>query len=591
MSQPTPTATPFPQLIATALQRALGSLGAGADDTPQVTPTADPKFGDYQTNAAMVLSKPLKRNPRELAAQIVEAIDGGELFEKPEIAGPGFINFKLTGVAYAERVLAMLADPKLGVPAAAEPKRIVIDFSAPNVAKPMHVGHIRSTIIGDCLARVARFLGHDVISDNHLGDWGTQFGMILYGWKNLIDETALEKEPIEELMRVYKEVNRLQKEDTSLRDRCKAELVKLQAGDTENLAIWERCVDMSKVGLKRIYAKLDIEFDCWLGESFYNDALAPLVEELIANGIAVESDGAIAVFSDGAVGAEADPFLSQRDGEWVAQPFLIRKADGGFGYATSDLATIDYRVEQMAADEAWYVVGSPQQLHFDQLFATAARRGISMGLKLVPFGSILGKDRKMLRTREGETVQLADVLTEAVQRAAAIVDEKSADLPAVEREEIARLIGIGSVKYSELSQHRMTDYVFDWDTMLALKGNTAPYLINAYVRTRSIFRKLDGVVIQFDQPVEISDAGERTLAAKLAQFAEVVPDVLNDFRPNALANYLYEVASQYHRFYEACPVLSSEGVTRQTRLSLCELTSRVLKTGLGLMGISVPERM
>ena len=591
MPQSIPTATPFPQLIAAALQRALGSLGAGGDNTPQVTPTADPKFGDYQTNAAMVLSKPLKRNPRELAAQIVEAIDGGGLFEEPEIAGPGFINFKLTGAAYAERVLAMLADPKLGVPAAAEPKRIVIDFSAPNVAKPMHVGHIRSTIIGDCLARVARFLGHDVISDNHLGDWGTQFGMILYGWKNLIDETALEQEPIGELMRVYKEVNRLQKENPSLRDLCKAELVKLQAGDSENLTIWERCVEMSKVGLKRIYAKLDIEFDCWLGESFYNDALAPLVEELIANRIAVESDGAIAVFSDGGIEAEADPFLSQRDGEWVAQPFLIRKADGGFGYATSDLATIDYRAGQMAADEAWYVVGSPQQLHFDQLFATAARRGISMGLKFVPFGSILGKDRKMLRTREGETVQLADVLTEAVQRAAAIVDEKSADLPAVEREEIARLIGIGAVKYSELSQHRMTDYVFDWDTMLALKGNTAPYLINAYVRTRSIFRKLDGVVVQFDQPVEISDAGERALAAKLAQFAEVVPDVLNDFRPNALANYLYEVASQYHRFYEACPVLSSEGVTRQTRLSLCELTSRVLKTGLGLMGISVPERM
>jgi len=583
--------TPFPQLIAEALEGALAKLGAPDGFVAQVTPAKDLRFGDYQTNAAMLLSKALKRNPREIATEIVESIDGAGLFGKPEIAGPGFINFRLDGDAYGGRALAMLADPKLGVPPAAEAKRIVIDFSAPNVAKPMHIGHIRSTIIGDCLARVARFLGHEVISDNHIGDWGTQFGMILYGWKHLLDRGALEREPVEELVRVYKEVNRLQKEDDTLRDVCKAELVKLQAGDAENLAIWESCVEMSKTGLKKIYAKLDIEFDCWLGESFYNDALAPLVDELIDKGIAIESDGAIAVFSDGSLEPKDDPFLSQRDGEWVAQPFLIRKADGGFGYATSDLATIDYRAGELSADEAWYVVGSPQQLHFDQLFATAARRGVEMGLEFIPFGSILGKDRKMLRTREGETVQLADVLAESVQRAAAIVEEKSGGLPLGEREEIARLIGIGAVKYSELSQHRLTDYIFDWDTMLALKGNTAPYLINAYVRTRAIFRKLDGLEVSFDQPIEISDPGERALAAKLAQFAEVVPEVLDDFRPNALAQYLYELASQYHRFYEACPVLSSEGVTRQTRISLCELTSRVLKTGLGLMGIAVPERM
>lgn len=585
------TNTPFPKLIAAALQQALQALGAPEDFVAQVTPATDARFGDYQTNAAMMLKKVLGKNPREIAAQIVEAIDAGGLFEKPEIAGPGFINFQLTAAAYAGRMQALLADPKIGVPAAAEPKKIVIDFSAPNVAKPMHVGHIRSTIIGDCLVRIARFLGHEVIGDNHLGDWGTQFGMILYGWKNLLDQAALEKEPVNELVRVYKEVNRLQKDDGSLRDICKAELVKLQAGDEENLAIWERCVEMSKTGLKKIYAQLDVEFDYWLGESFYNDRLPSVVAELLEAGIAQESEGAIAVFSDGTGDPKDDPFLAQRDGEWEAQPFLIRKADGGFGYATSDLATIDYRVKEFGADEAWYVVGSPQQLHFEQLFATARRRGITMGLKFVSFGSILGKDRKMLRTREGEIVQLADVLTESVQRAAAIVEEKSGDLPEEERKEIARLIGVGAVKYSELSQHRMTDYIFDWDTMLALKGNTAPYLINAYVRTRSIFRKLEGTEVRFDEPLEIADDGERALASKLAQFAEVVPDVVNDFRPNALAQYLYEVASQYHRFWEACPVLTSEGVTRQTRISLCELTSRVLKTGLGLMGISVPERM
>ena len=581
----------FPELIASAVRQALAPLGVPDDFSPQVSPATDARFGDYQTNAAMMLSKALKSNPREIAAKIVEGIDGGELFEKPDIAGPGFINFKLKTEAFSQRILGMLGDEKLGVPTARSAKTIVIDFSAPNVAKPMHVGHIRSTIIGDCLARIARFLGHEVISDNHIGDWGTQFGMILYGWKNLLDEEALENEPVEELVRIYKEVNRMQKEDATLRDVCKAELVKLQAGDDENTAIWQKCVEMSKVGLKKIYAQLDIEFDHWLGESFYNDALAPLVEDLMEKGVARESDGAIAVFSDGTGEKKEDPFLAQRDGEWEPQPFLVRKADGGFGYAASDLATIDHRVKEFGADEAWYVVGAPQQLHFDQLFATARRRGIDIALKFVSFGSILGKDRKMLRTREGDTVQLADVLSEAVQRAAAIVDEKSAQLPEDERAEIARLIGIGAVKYSELSQHRMTDYIFDWDTMLALKGNTAPYLINAYVRSRSISRKLDGVEVDFTAPVEISDDGERALAAKLAQFAEVVPDVLTDFRPNALAQYLYEVASQYHRFYEACPVLTSEGVTRQTRISLCELTSRVLKTGLGLMGISVPERM
>ena len=286
MSQP--TATPFPDLIASALQRALEPIGAPEDFVAQVTPATDARFGDYQTNAAMMLSKALKNNPRAIATQIVESIDGGDLFETPEIAGPGFINFKIKAAAYATRMQELLADPRLGVPATPDPKKIVIDFSAPNVAKPMHVGHIRSTIIGDCLARIARFLGHEVISDNHIGDWGTQFGMILYGWKNLLDESALKKEPVEELVRVYKEVNRMQKEDETLRDVCKAELVKLQAGDEENLAIWERCVEMSKAGLKKIYEKLDVEFDYWLGESFYNEALAPLVDDLIAKGIAEE---------------------------------------------------------------------------------------------------------------------------------------------------------------------------------------------------------------------------------------------------------------------------------------------------------------
>lgn len=536
------------------------------------------QFGDYQSNAAMILAKELRRNPREVATAITEAFDGGGLCEKPEIAGPGFVNFRLTTAALTERLDDLLSDEeRLGVALSDQPKTIVSDFSAPNVAKPMHVGHIRSTIIGDSLTRIARFLGHRVIADNHIGDWGTQFGMILWGWKNLLDEVALETDPIPELLRVYREVNALTKEDESLRDVCKAELVSLQNGDAENLAIWERCIELSKLGLQKIYDRLNVSFDYWLGESYYNDQLAPLVDDLIANGIAEESEGAICVFF--------------RDDEKLAdKPALIRKSDGGFLYATTDLATIDYRISALGADAIWYVVGAPQQLHFDQIFSISAKRGQTADLQFIAFGSILGKDRKMLRTRSGETVQLADVLAEAVDRAKLIIEEKNAELPETEKNEIAEVIGIGSVKYAELSQFRMTDYIFDWDTMLSLKGNTAPYLLNAYVRTRAIFRKL-GTPFVKDGTIILTEEAEKDLLLKLAQFAEIVPMVLVDFRPNALAAYLYEVATTYHKFWEACPVLREEGDVRNTRLAICELTGRVLRCGLGLLGIRTTERM
>ncbi|MBP6603368.1 MAG: arginine--tRNA ligase [Verrucomicrobiales bacterium] len=536
------------------------------------------QFGDYQSNAAMILAKELRRNPREVATAITEAFDGGGLCEKPEIAGPGFVNFRLTTAALTERLDDLLSDEeRLGVALSDQPKTIVSDFSAPNVAKPMHVGHIRSTIIGDSLTRIARFLGHRVIADNHIGDWGTQFGMILWGWKNLLDEVALETDPIPELLRVYREVNALTKEDESLRDVCKAELVSLQKGDAENLAIWERCIELSKLGLQKIYDRLNVSFDYWLGESYYNDQLAPLVDDLIANGIAEESEGAICVFF--------------RDDEKLAdKPALIRKSDGGFLYATTDLATIDYRISALGADAIWYVVGAPQQLHFDQIFSISAKRGQTADLQFIAFGSILGKDRKMLRTRSGETVQLADVLAEAVDRAKLIIEEKNPELPETEKNEIAEVIGIGSVKYAELSQFRMTDYIFDWDTMLSLKGNTAPYLLNAYVRTRAIFRKL-GTPFVKDGTIVLTEEAEKDLLLKLAQFAEIVPMVLVDFRPNALAAYLYEVATTYHKFWEACPVLREEGDVRNTRLAICELTGRVLRCGLGLLGIRTTERM
>lgn len=536
------------------------------------------QFGDYQSNAAMILAKALKRNPRDVATAIAEAFDGGDLCEKPEIAGPGFINFRLTTAALTAKLTELIADEtRLGVTPAATPKTIVADFSAPNVAKPMHVGHIRSTIIGDCLTRVARFLGHRVIADNHIGDWGTQFGMILWGWKNLLDETALETAPIPELLRIYRDVNARTKEDPELLEVCKAELVRLQHGDPENLDIWQRCVELSKLGLRGIYDRLDVSFDYWFGESYYNDRLAPLVDDLIAKGIAEESEGAICVFF--------------RDNEKLAdKPALVRKSDGGFLYATTDLATIDYRISELGAEAIWYVVGAPQQLHFDQIFGVSAKRGQTADLQFIPFGSILGKDRKMLRTRSGDTVQLADVLAEAVDRARLIIEEKNPDLPEDEKNEIAEVIGIGSVKFAELSQFRMTDYIFDWDTMLSLKGNTAPYLINAYVRTRAIFRKL-GSPFEAGGSVALTEEAEKELLLKLAQFAEIVPTILDDFRPNALAAYLYEVATTYHKFWEACPVLKAEGEVRQTRLALCELTGRVLRLGLGLLGIRTTEKM
>jgi len=585
----------FADQLSRLLNEALHETASAADIpsnfVAQIDQAQNRQFGDYQSNVAMILAKQVKKTPSDLAAEIIEAIPESNLIETPEIAGPGFINFRITETALDTRLTELLADDtRLGVAKAKSPQTIVADFSAPNVAKPMHVGHIRSTIIGDSLTRIGRFLGHKVISDNHIGDWGTQFGMILWGWKNLLDEAAMEENPIEELLRIYRDVNAKTKDDEALKETCKNELVKLQGGDEENLQIWERCIELSKTGLQKIYNRLDVNFDHWLGESFYNDQLGPLVEQLLESGIAEESDGAVAVFSDGSLPEKEDPLLKNEDDEWKPQPALIRKSDGGFLYATTDLATIDYRIEKLGADAIWYIVGAPQQLHFDQIFQVAKRRGQDADLQFIPFGSILGKDRKMLRTRSGDTVQLADVLDEAVERARKIVEEKNPDFSNEEKTEIAEIIGIGSVKYAELSQFRMTDYIFDWDTMLALKGNTAPYLLNAYVRTRAIFRKLGNDYVPASD-ISLTEDAERTLTLRLAQFAEIVPTVLDDFRPNALAQYLYDVATTYHKFWEACPVLKAEGAVRNTRLALCELTGRILRCGLGLLGIRTTEKM
>ncbi len=543
----------------------------------EIVAAADTRFGDYQSNVAMVLAKEAKANPRALAAQIAEQFDGGDVCERPEIAGPGFLNFRLRADWVAQRLSELVGDARCGVPTAEVSQRIIIDFSSPNIAKPMHVGHIRSTILGDSLARIARFLGHEVVTDNHLGDWGTQFGKVLYGWKHLLNREALNRDAMAEITRLYREVNALEETNPEVRLAAREELVKLQQGNAENRTLWEQLVALSWAEFQSIYDQLDIRFDERLGESFYDAALGPLVEKLLAAGTAEISEGAVCLFF------RDIPALADK-------PCLIRKSDGGFLYATTDLATLEYRMERWNPQAIWYVTGAPQQLHFQQIFAAAARMGIAVRFDHIAFGSILGEDHKLMKTRSGDNVALRDVLEEAVTRARAMMEEKNPELPESEKIRIAHVVGLGAVKYAELSQHRMTDYVFSWSKMLSLQGNTAPYLQNAYVRIRSIFRKL-GAELGDVKEIAFTEAAERTLALLLLQFGEVVPLVLREFRPNLLANYLFETATAFHTFYEACPVLKSEGIVRHSRLVLCEATARILKQGLHLLGVEVPERM
>lgn len=576
--------------LSAALKAVLGEE-LPADFCASVTPSADLRFGDYQSNAAMVLAKRCRTNPRALAQQVVDRM-GQDGVCSLEIAGPGFINFRIKPEFYAARLLAMLADDRLGVEKVQDPKTIVIDFSAPNVAKPMHVGHIRSTIIGDALSRVARFVGHNVITDNHIGDWGTQFGMILWGWKNILDEQALAANPIDELLRVYKDVNLMCKEKPELLDTCKAELVKLQAGDGENLAIWKRCVEVSKSGLSKIYGQLDIHFDYWLGESFYNDALAPLVDGMIAAGMARESDGAICVFSDGSVPPNEDPFLVQDKGEWRANPCIIRKADGGFLYATTDLATLDHRIRTWGADSIWYVVGAPQALHFRQIFSTQRRRGMDGDYRHIAFGSILGDDRKPFKTRSGDTVSLQDVLDEAIERAARVVEEKSPDMPEEEKKARGGSRGHRSRKICGALPEPNDGLRLQLGQNAGPPGGHGPRTSRTPM-CASVPSSASWTAARWTGPPPFSFQKMRKCIwrGSWARYGEVVPQVLDDCRPNVLAAYLFDLARAFHSFYEACPVLKSEGAVRHSRLALCELTARTLKHGLGLLGIQLPDRM
>jgi arginyl-tRNA synthetase len=565
----------FQSLLTKKLSDALAR--AGLPQAGELTQATDPRFGDYQTNVALPLGKQRGENPRALAEKIVAHLDVSDVSEPPAVAGAGFINFTLRSGAIEKQTLDISRDDRLGVAETESPQRIVIDFGSPNVAKPMHVGHIRSTVLGDALARVAKFLGHEVIRDNHVGDWGTQFGMVIWGWKNLLDQQALQRNPLAEIVHVYKETNERARKDPEVREACRQELVKLQAGDKENADIWNKCVAFSMQDFERVYRLLDVRYDLQCGESFYHDRLPGVVDRLLKAGIAEVSEGAVVVFF------HDDPAL-------VDKPLIIRKRDGGFNYATTDVATIDYRINELKADAIWYVVGAPQTLHFKQIFAVARREGYTTDLRHIIFGSVLGEDRKLMKTRSGENVPLRELLEEACRRARKIIDEKNPGLSEEEKNDIAEKIGIGAVKYADLSQYRTTDYIFSWDKMLSLHGNTAPYLQNAYVRIRSIFRKSGEAAPKIDKLL-FSERAEIELAKRVCQFAEIVPQVLDGFRPNILANYLFELANSFHAFYEACPVLKSEEPARGSRLMLSDLTARVLQCGLDLLGIKVPERM
>ncbi len=611
--------------LETQLKAAVAAVVPDADlSVVLVRPCPDPKFGDYQASALMAIGKARKANPRQLATEVLAKLDVSRWCEAVEIAGPGFLNFRIKNAALNETLNRVAAGAKLVEPAAA-PRTIVVDFSSPNVAKPMHVGHIRSTGIGDAIQRVLRLLGHRVITDNHLGDWGTQFGILLVGWATASScgrsiEDA--NDPIQELNSWYKllhaasqgdpialadlkqknaEANlepteKLHEPDAILK-RISHELVRLQHGEGHQRQIWETIRSISQKQFDEVYSRLGVKFDHTYGESFYNPWLAQVVANLQARGIARESESAVAVFSDGSIPPKEDPFLVSRDGEWIPDPAIVRKSDGGFNYMTTDLATIDYRLKTWAPDEIVYVVDDRQGPHFKKLFLTFARwqpeAAKKVKLRHVGFGKILGDDGKPFKTRSGDTVKLADLLNEAEERALKVVTEKNPTLSEAERKEIARVVGLGAIKYADLAPNRQTDYVFNWDKMLAFQGNTAPYLQYAYTRIRSIFRKAaeDGIAVEAGAQINATEPDELSLAKHLLNFSLTLEYVVEEYRPNYLCSYLYELAGCYSRFYESCPVLKATEPQRSSRLRLCELAGRVMKEGLNALGIEVLEQM
>lgn len=569
------------QLVAAEVEQAFSANGL-TDQPIILQPAKNRDFGDYQINGVMGAAKKTRQNPRELAQKVADALQQNPLIATARVAGPGFINLKLRPEKLAQYIKTSLQDEHLGIARNSKPQTIVIDYSSPNLAKEMHVGHLRSSIIGDSLNRVLTFLGHKVIAQNHVGDWGTQFGMLV---AYLIEQQQNGRADLElaDLEQFYRNAKVRFDEDKNFADTARDYVVKLQSGDASVLALWQQFVQTSLQHAQAVYKKLGLKLlpaDV-TGESFYNDQLQSTVNELLAKGIAVNSDGTKVVF--------LDEFKNQ-DNEPAA--FIIQKKDGGFLYASTDLACLRYRINTLHGNRLLYVVDARQSLHFDELFTVARKAGWlpdTVHAEHVPFGTMMGKDGKPFKTRSGDTVKLMDLLNEAVTRASALVASKNPELSADEIAHIGEVVGIGAVKYADLSKNRTSDYIFDWDSMLSFEGNTAPYLQYAYTRVQSVFRKAG--TWDNNAAITLNEAMEQQLAVELLKFEDVLDSVANTSYPHYLAAYLYQIATLFSRFYEACPILKADEATRNSRLQLTSLTGKTLQQGLALLGIDTLETM
>jgi arginyl-tRNA synthetase len=542
-----------------------------------VSPTNNEKFGDYQCNAAMELSKVLKKAPRQIAQEFADKVELPDFIEKIEIAGPGFINFFISNASLAEYIESLEHDSRLGVRQAGEGKTVVVDYSSPNVAKPMHIGHIRSTVIGNSIDRIYRFLGYNVIADNHLGDWGTQFGLMIVGYRNFADKEALKCAPVEELERIYVASYNKSKEDESWREEAKRELVKLQQGDAENLALWKEFIELSIEEFDTIYNRLGVKFDLYRGESFYNDRLPTIIQQLEDRNLAQESDGALIV-----------------DLEEEKMPIcIVRKSDGGYNYATTDLATVESRIEEFDPERIIYVTDERQQLHFKQFFTIAEKLELNANLVHVWFG-LMRLPEATFSTREGNVIKLAALLDEAESRALEMVKSSSPDMPREQQKDLARAIGIGAIKYTDLSQNPQSLVTFTWEKALNMEGNSAPYLQYAFARISSVYDKFHAKYPDTDLSIcsiNIEHMLERRIAIKLSRFPAAVQAAAENYRPNILADYLYDLAQIYSSFYQNVPFLKAEEGIRESRIRLCRSTASTLRQGLELLGIETPERI
>ena len=571
-------------LLSEKVSQAMILAGAPADCEPQVRQSAKVQFGDYQANGIMAVAKKLGQAPRQLAESVITHLDLKGIASNVEIAGPGFINIFLDRDWLAAQAKLALTQPRLGV-AAVEPQTIVVDYSAPNVAKEMHVGHVRSTIIGDAAVRTLSFLGHNVIRANHVGDWGTQFGMLIAYLEKQQNEHH-EEIALADLEAFYREAKRTYDEDEAFAERARAYVVKLQGGDEYCRAMWKKLVDITMGQNQLIYDRLNVTLTRKdvMGESLYNDMLPGIVEDLRAKGLAVTSEGATVVFLDEFKNKEGEPM-----------GVIIQKKDGGYLYTTTDIACAKYRYETLRADRVLYYIDSRQHQHLQQAWTIVRKAGYvpeSVPLEHHAFGMMLGKDGRPFKTRSGGTIKLADLLEEAHDRALTLVREKNPEMDEAELQQLAEVVGIGAVKYADLSKSRTTDYIFDWDNMLAFEGNTAPYMQYAYTRVLSVFRKAGVDVDTIDAPLAITEDREAQLATRLLQFEETITQVARDGTPHVMCAYLYDLAGLFSGFYEHCPILSAEDeATRQSRLQLAALTAKTLKQGLDTLGIKTVERM